>query len=774
MAQIAYITSAGQAAIADARFNGYKIAIVRYKIGDTLITESSASVIRNYTTLPGTIVYDSGNNPTDNTLTYARTDNNGIVISVYLNSSIGDFTMGSVGLYLDDGTLFAILALEETYNKTKNSGSVAGNIIMFPFTFVITVADVLDLEITPEGVASLPTVATEASLPSYNLAPYTAYYVQNLSGTGNPAIACRTSSSWQYVLSSNHNAFENWLKVDSSSFDTTALDGNTVYFNTVTSLWTNLDGDGVEQKLYGIRQGNGVRVGGFYYKQNAFITGSDYYVNTYPQLGQLTVRSSKYYIGTALNNSLLKLSPSYSDATFEGDKIIHYDAAVDSSGNITLTTDDWGKYPDSYTNGLKISFICPITVGDNVKIRIGSLNQVYLTKRVISPLGYGTKLASGDIILGTLVEAIYVSTDEGFRCTSGIRASTTTLGVQLLKPNRNILLNGDFNVFQRGISFTSVADQTYTADRWLYAKGGAVVHDISITSDVPNSTQAGAVLNSSLLLDCQTVDTSLASLDFAAIEQRIEGRNYQIIAQKQFTVSFWVKATKTGIYCVYAKNGSADKSCVREYTVYNSDTWEFKTITFPASPSAGIWDYGTGLGMFFGFLLHGGAGLTTANEGVWQDGGYLGTVNQVNASDSTSNNFKIAAVQLEEGPVYTKFDRRMLQEELALCQRYYEMLGGQSNNEDICSGYSPNTTHGDGVVTFKVEKRATPTITFSGGTLFRFNNATSNYRSSAVAAVNQTTKTFIISLTISGVSPNSGGVIDTYDATGKVFIDAEL
>ena len=117
------------------------------------------------------------------------------------------------------------------------------------------------------------------------------------------------------------------------------------------------------------------------------------------------------------------------------------------------------------------------------------------------------------------------------------------MGVADLFSNKNAIINGDFNIWQRGSSFISIADQQYSADRWIYAKSGAMVHDISRTTDVPTAAQAGRVFNYSLLIDCQTIDNSISATDYCVIEQRIEGYNFLPIAQKPLTLSFWVKAT---------------------------------------------------------------------------------------------------------------------------------------------------------------------------------------------------------------------------------------
>lgn len=252
---------------------------------------------------------------------------------------------------------------------------------------------------------------------------------------------------------------------------------------------------------------------------------------------------------------------------------------------------------------------------------------------------------------------------------------STSAGVWLIygkssAAGKNAIINGDFNVWQRGTSFSAIADSTYNADRWRYIKTGAMVHTVSRSTDVPSVAQAGRMFNYSLLVDCTTIDGSIAATDFCAIEQRIEGYNWLPLAQRDLTLSFWVKATKTGIYSIYAKNSGGDKGYVGEYTINTTNTWEYKTVSISASPSAGTWDYTTGVGIMVGFSLACGSSLSNT-AGTWGNGGYVGSPNQVNACDNTANNFQICGVQLEVGNKATDFEIRQIQKELALCHRYY-------------------------------------------------------------------------------------------------------
>lgn len=713
MSYTAYITTAGQAAIAGAQFGGYKINLSRFKISNTLTTETNPAIIRNYTQLPGTVVYDSGNNPIDGSLTYTKLVSNAIVVTVYLHANIGDFTVGTIGLFLEDGTLFTILKLPQTYTKTKNTGNIAGNVISFPFTFTITIQDVLNLDINPQSVASLPVVATEVDLPLFNLAPFNNYYIQNYSATNLAAVACKTATNWQFIVATDNGIDGDWIKQNSASFDATATNGNVVFYNVSLNKWFKLDGDGVEQKLIGIRDGNGVRVGGFYYKLNGFQQGKDYYCDVNANVGKLTTIESKYYIGTALTNSLLKLDLKYIDDLYEGEEYTFYNAAVNAANEIVLTLDDSGKYPITYTNGLKISFVSPINSINNQTIRIGSLPSRNLTKRVYSGvINYSTNISANDMPAGSLVEATYISVDQGFRYQNIIATATpTTQGITYLQSNKNAIINGDFSVWQRGTSFASIAGDTYTADRWLYEKQNtSVIHTISRSDDVPTVAQAGRIFPYSLYVDCTTADTTVNATDYCVINQRIEGFNWLPLAQKTITLSFWVKATKTGTQCVAVENTGGDRSLVMEYTINTSNTWEYKTITIPPSPSSGTWNYTNGIGLRVIFPLMAGSNRQTT-AGAWQTGDFQATANLVNNCDSVVNDFRLCGVQLEDSLVATPFEYRPIQQELNLCERYYERLSA-----GIVSAYNSNTSYA--YWAFKTRKRAIPTFTSGAGSQF--------------------------------------------------------
>jgi hypothetical protein len=285
---------------------------------------------------------------------------------------------------------------------------------------------------------------------------------------------------------------------------------------------------------------------------------------------------------------------------------------------------------------------------------------------------------------------------------------------EVITPGDNIIINGDFDIWQRGTSFAAAASGTFAADRWSYGKVGAAVHTVSRSTDIPTETQSDHTSNYSLLVDCTTADASIAAGDLSYLQYNMEGYDFAPLQGNYGTLSFWVNATKTGTYCVSFRSSGSDRSYVAEYTVSASDTWEKKTITVNFNASGGTWDYTTSSGIRLNWMLSCGSTYHTT-AGAWQTGNYLATSNQVNATDSTDNNFRLAQVKLEQGQVATPWKARLFEEELALCQRYYE----KSYNVDV----DPGTVTEAGVyidfakqttmymnIPFAVEKRSSPTV----------------------------------------------------------------
>ena len=238
---------------------------------------------------------------------------------------------------------------------------------------------------------------------------------------------------------------------------------------------------------------------------------------------------------------------------------------------------------------------------------------------------------------------------------------------------KNYIINGDMRIAQRGTSFVAIADSVYSLDRFIYQKSGAMVHTASQDTDAPTLAEADYLFQNSLRLNLTTPDTSIAAGDYALVSQKIEGYNWTNLAQKYCTLSFWVKATLSGTYCVSFNNTGSDRSYIAEYVINAANTWEYKTVLVPPSPSAGSWNYVNGTGIIVRWTLAAGSTFQTT-AGSWQTENYFATANQVNGVNTGATDFRITGVMLNEGLVaapFSTFDKS-IEGDLDSCERYYQ------------------------------------------------------------------------------------------------------
>lgn len=246
---------------------------------------------------------------------------------------------------------------------------------------------------------------------------------------------------------------------------------------------------------------------------------------------------------------------------------------------------------------------------------------------------------------------------------------------------RNKIINGSMIVNQRGSSALTTGTGTATffnstrmLDRWTYIAASAAVFSVTQSTDVPAATPN---LYYSQRLTVTTADATIGVSETFAAAQIIEGFSARDLVGRTFTISFWVKSSVVGTYCLSLYNGnwpSTDESYVATYAITAPNTWEYKTITIiNGLPTTGTyWDWTSGAGLTVAWTLFAGTSWQTASPGVWTSDWGLADISQVNAAATLGNIFALTGVQVEVGTVATPFEHRPFGMELALCQRYYE------------------------------------------------------------------------------------------------------
>jgi hypothetical protein len=285
---------------------------------------------------------------------------------------------------------------------------------------------------------------------------------------------------------------------------------------------------------------------------------------------------------------------------------------------------------------------------------------------------------------------------------------------------KNRIINGDMRIDQRNAGASvAAASGTYYIDRWRAERtaGGAYT--------IQQSTTAPSGFTNSLLITVTTADASIASTDYYDVQQFIEGFNVADLAwgtanAQAITISFWVRSSVTGTFAGGVGNSAANRSYVFTYNISSANTWEYKTATIQGDTS-GTWLTNNGRGIALTFDLGNGSDYQAA-AGSWVSQYAVGTSSSVKVISTVDATWQVTGVQLEQNTSATPFERRLYNQELANCQRYYEKsydLATLPGTGGTPNGYT-QTFANNGVTTagyigcserFKVEKRAAPTMT---------------------------------------------------------------
>lgn len=263
----------------------------------------------------------------------------------------------------------------------------------------------------------------------------------------------------------------------------------------------------------------------------------------------------------------------------------------------------------------------------------------------------------------------------------GIEPVVASLNGGPLAGTRNRIINGAMAIDQRNegtaVSVSNPFAAPFAVDRWKgFASGGFPTGAFSLGRSQATSP---AGFHYHLAATCTTADTSIATTDRYYLEQVIEGHNVDDLdwgtaAAKTVTLSFWAFSTLPGTYCVAFIDATGSRSYVAEYTINAASTWERKVITVPGETTGTNWNKANGAGLTLRFSLAAGTTYQGA-AGTWHAASYEATANQVNFMGSATDRvFRLTGVQLEEGVTATPFERRSYGQELALCQRYFQIL----------------------------------------------------------------------------------------------------
>ena len=342
---------------------------------------------------------------------------------------------------------------------------------------------------------------------------------------------------------------------------------------------------------------------------------------------------------------------------------------------------------------------------------------------------------------------------------------------------RNMIINGAMKVAQRGTSKTGVSSSGYyTVDRWAFYPGS--VED-SLDYTMSQSTDAPDGFANSLKMECTTTGT-IDSSHNVYVRQFFEAQDIQHIGfgtsnAQPFTVSFWVKCSKTGLFTLSIFRTGTNRTTGLAYTVNSANTWEYKTLTFQPDTTGAV-NNDNGNGMQVAFFMTAGSGqkLGTFTNGNWESynvNNYASS-GQVNIA-TDGDTFAITGVQLELGKVATPFEHRSYGEELALCQRYYYRVQDMTAGDRVGSAFASTSSSAQCFLSFPTSMRTNPTGSYSGAAGWSFGTSGGTYTASGLTLSANKTGSLVI-LTISGATAGYGGQLRATSSTSTLSFDAEL
>ena len=254
-------------------------------------------------------------------------------------------------------------------------------------------------------------------------------------------------------------------------------------------------------------------------------------------------------------------------------------------------------------------------------------------------------------------------------------------GTDNVTGRRNILINGDFQVWQRGTTGTV---NTYTCDRW---KGWG--YQQSVTRQ-----QAENATSNTGRFALRNAHNDASSNQFSAIGQTLETKDTAKTRGKKLTFSIDVKkgSAFTGtlfLQIVTRTDSEADMNSGTRQVLVSEDISSSLTTSlqrFTVTTSSAVAQNALTLGVN---VYHGGTSGTDAN-----------------------NFFQVERAQLEIGETATDFENIPFAETFSLCQRYYVNQGFGTNDGGVSSPQR-DAQYGhvrQAIIKFPVEMRAAPTV----------------------------------------------------------------
>jgi len=301
-------------------------------------------------------------------------------------------------------------------------------------------------------------------------------------------------------------------------------------------------------------------------------------------------------------------------------------------------------------------------------------------------------------------------------------AKLTSIGGGQLS-HRNLIINGALRIAQRGASSTVSGYGTVDMFRPFYSGTDEAPTQAQVSVDT-GTTPFSLGLKTALKITNGNQTSGAGTADVIEFATKLEAQNlansgWNYTSTSSFiTLSFWVKSSVAqNFYGQLVTTDGTQQNYPFETGSLTADTWTKVTKTIPGNANL-TFDNNTDKGIDIKWIMYRGTNTTgSVSLNAW-----AANNNSVRMPNNTSTwyttndaTFEITGVQLEVGDTATSFEHRSYGDELARCQRYYQLLAPPVADSIICfGGYIVNEFVG--VTHFIQEMRITPTLVVSNFT----------------------------------------------------------
>ena len=324
--------------------------------------------------------------------------------------------------------------------------------------------------------------------------------------------------------------------------------------------------------------------------------------------------------------------------------------------------------------------------------------------------------------------------------------SSTSTGLRYqgnFAAGKNKIINGDFNIWQRGNPAQPTGSDTYTADRWFQNTGNNTDNYITRQAFTPGTAPVAGYEGNYYLRWVTTPAGSGGT--FKNLQQRIE--DVTTLAGQTATFSFWAKADAArDVVTSFTQNfGSGGSSAVTTTGATHTLTTSWARYSVTVSiPSISGKTIGTSSYLRANFALPLNTAMTIEFWGV----------------------------QVEAGSVATAFQTATgtIQGELAACQRYYWRTFDGTNGDYLSTtGSSVNATIAQIPIPLPVTMRTYPTV-FENANIGYYNVANLTVYTGGTWTLNNGNESLVVVRYTHGSSVLTAGQSGAITSTGSGYI----